>query len=136
MSVDTKRKRPLAISVKDYRPDGGISIDRAEDRRLSACDAFFLIQVLDVDDKSDVLVTSSMDGTTGELMDPAALYQMWVAFTGYVANVLDVEDPEQLRQKRFCHRVLASLGLAADGTRLEEPAAPPAPPATESSSAS
>jgi hypothetical protein len=122
--MDVKKKRPLALRLLEVADEGGLTVREAKRRKLSACDAFFLIQVLFEGDKS-VLLTTSFDGESRAPMSVKGLYEMWVSMTGYVAAQLDGEDPEHRKMAVFLQAVLDKLNLDRNMKPVTEPSSSP-----------
>lgn len=124
--MDPKTKRPIELAMILHAENKGISLEKAAEKKRTACDGVFVVQVFR---DNDVLsfMTASHDGHTGEKLSVEELFQMWVSMAGHIAQHDDASTTKASKQRRFVLTVLqqlklsADLGRAKDGEKVEMP---------------
>lgn len=108
--MDLDRKRPLEVRVRQ------IDISERDALRFGrvSADAVVLLRALFDEEKLSVHV-SSCQGATGEELSTAALFHLWVSFTGYLAR-RPIQDgaSDEASQVAFLQRLLVLLGLTPE----------------------
>lgn len=108
-------KHAIALQAHDYTPDGGISLDAAQERGMAPADAFLLIRVLR-SDAGEAYAMSAFDGETKSELTFEQKFAIWHAYTaGLIKQVPDTKHAKGLQQL---------LGLMYS-TFLEPPNTPP-----------
>mgnify|MGYP000882216265 CR=1 FL=1 len=123
--IDLQRLRPLEVRVRHRLelPGGGISEAQANRFGRVSADALVLLRAL-MDEGTLHLSVASLDGETLGPVSPAALFHLWVAFTGHVARTpAPADDDQTARQIAFCQKVLYLLQLDVEMNAIARVAA-------------
>lgn len=108
--------------MRDLSDEGGVSDKELKDAATNevAADAIFLIRILFNDEQSYAMEVMSLMGETHERMSVAALFDMWVRMAAYIVRDArqDPENPEDVKQRKFCLAVLQKLTLDENLQRL------------------
>lgn len=122
MSFDKKAARPFFIQVVDCRADGGISEEKAQEKKAIATDSFVLLRAL-LDENDVFISTTAIEGWTGEPMSFQTMQAFWLSFTSHLAKQ-KIRTPEEEKMRAFCERVLNMLRLDTELDTLKAPTPP------------
>jgi hypothetical protein len=123
--IDLQRLRPLEVRVRHRLelPGGGVSEAQANRFGRVSADALVLLRAL-MDEGVLHLSVASLDGETLGPVSPAALFHLWVSFTGHVARTpAPADDDQTARQIAFCQKVLYLLQLDVEMNAIARVAA-------------